>query len=187
MRCTPISGKRGSFRSGDVSFDSGRFVIRSEKDSRIVLTQIHDETDRDDCIPIIDVDSFDRRFINSDLVKDLRLRGRNLWLISYIRTIDDVIDAMCGSFEILCVPTHTVDGMDVLSDALEISDRIIPTVFVDKSGVPLFERSLDRIVKDVRNLGYPGYALLDIDHMELTHHGQMNNPDIVSDSSFTML
>lgn len=169
MRCVPISGRKGEQVICEVAFTEGCFTILSESDMRDVMTQIHGSTQRDDTIPVLDVDSFSKRFINTDLIKGLRLRGRSLWLISYIRSVDDVIDAMCGTFEKLCIPFQTVDDQDVLAEALEISDSIVPTLFVRKGRDAYSGGSISQMIRSIEKMGYGEYALFDVDTCELDH------------------
>ena len=169
MDCIPISGRREAFISGEVTFSSGRFIIGSPVDAIDVLSRTHSSTERGDVIPILDVDSFSRRYLNPDVVKDIRVKGRRVWLISYIRSSDDVIDAMCGAFDRLCVPFHTVDSTDVLSEALELSDCILPTIFVSK-GHHIGEGETSEIIATIYDLGYHEYAIFDVDRYTLDHH-----------------
>lgn len=186
MDCIPISGRRGAFVSGKVAYSNGRFELSSEEDMKDAMGRTHSGTQHDDVVPILDVDSFRRRYLNPDLVKEVKLRGRRLWLITYIRSVDDIIDSMCGTFDMLCIPYHTIDDPDVLSEGLEISDCLIPTIFVDRSGRPIYG-SLDRTIKDIYGRGFHEYALFNVDDTTLEHHCPYNDPDIISESSFTVL
>ena len=168
MDCIPVSGRRGSLVSGRCSFISNGFTIESTTDLKEVLTQVHSSTDRDDIIPILDVDSFGKRYINPDVVKEVRVRGRRLWLITYIRSVDDIIDAMCGAFDRLCVPIHTLDHMDVLSEGLEISDCIVPTIFV-RDGKHIGDGDKDDLISSMVHLGYQEYAIFDIERCTIDH------------------
>lgn len=169
MDCIPISGRRGSFTSGQVTFSSGRFSIESEKDAREVMIQMYSSMDRGGIIPVLDVDSFRRKYLNPDIVKDLRVKGRRVWLISYIRSSDDVIDAMCGMFDRLCVPFHTIDDPDVLVDALDLSDCVLPTIFVS-NGEHIGDTEMTQTIETIRDCGYYEYATLDVDSLSLELH-----------------
>lgn len=187
MDCIPVSGRRGSFVTGEVTFTAGRFVMSSPRDLREAMIDIHSRTQKDDIVPILDVDSFDRRFMNSDFVKEIRLKGRRLWFISNIRSIDDIIDAMCGPFDMLCVPYHTLDNPDVLSEGFEISETLIPTIFVDRGMRPVFDGTMDRTVKDILGRGFHEYALFDTSRCVLHHQCVYSDPDTSSDRTFTVL
>lgn len=180
VKAVPISGRRGAFVCGSVAFSSGTFSLSSHQDMKDVMTQIHGSTQRDDIVPILDVDSFDRKFLNTDLIKEMRLRGRRLWLISYIRSVDDIIDTMCGSFDRLCIPYHTIDDPDVLSEAQELTECVIPTVFVSKGKDAFTGKSIDPVIKNIERLGYDGHALFDVDDCTLTYCGPMTEFTIVS-------
>ena len=75
VKVVPISGRRGAFVCGSVAFSSGTFSLSSHQDMKDVMTQIHGSTQRDDIVPILDVDSFDRRFLNTDLIKEIQGTG----------------------------------------------------------------------------------------------------------------
>ena len=180
VRTIPVSGRRGAFVCGDATFHSGTFSIHSPQDMKDVMTQIHGSTQRDDIVPILDVDSFDRKYLNTDLIKELRLRGRRLWLISYVRSVDDIIDTMCGAFDRLCVPFHSIDDPDVLTEAHELTECVIPTVFVREGKDALTGDPVDPILESFKRMGYDEYALFDVDGCELTYCGSMTDLTIVS-------
>ena len=175
MDCIPISGKREAFTSGEVTFSSGKFFIESPTDAADAIVRIHGATERGDIVPVLDVDSFSRRYLNPDVVKEIKIKGRRIWLISYIRSADDVIDAMCGAFDRLCVPFHTIDDPDVLSEALELSDCILPTIFVS-DGRYIEDGDISEIVTEIRDLGYYEYAVFDVNGCTLEYHAPFMDP-----------
>ncbi|MGN1045400.1 MAG: hypothetical protein ACI4Q9_05540 [Candidatus Methanomethylophilaceae archaeon] len=163
-----MSGRRGDLRSGKAECSGGGFDIRDTVPVREALTTAYSQTEKGGPIAVLDTDSFRRRFLNPDVVKEIRIKGRELWLITYIECVDDVIDCMCGSYDMICIPTHTADDNAFL-ESTEVSDCIIPVVFVINDDMTVSGTPLDSETERIRGLGLFEYLVLDVRDMTLDH------------------
>ena len=104
----PASGKRGAFLSGKLSFDGRMPVISDSRPLREALIEAYEATSEDQPIILLDVDGFADRFLNGEIVKEIRVKGRDLWFVTYVENLEDVISALTGSFSGLGIPMHTM-------------------------------------------------------------------------------
>ena len=118
----PVSGRRGGFISGALRFDGVRPQIDGLVPYEEALMEAYGATGPGDSIAILDVDGLAGRELNTDLVKSRRIRGRTSLLVTCIRTGDDVLDAMCGSFDGVCIPYHTASE-EALEESLDLLEE----------------------------------------------------------------
>lgn len=162
LECVPISGRRGRFLSGKVTYSRGRFELTDTEAAKDALIRVHERTETDDVIGILDVDSFSHGTFNPDIIKDVRMRGRRLWLITYIRNEDDVIDAMCSTFDRILIPIHTINGPHVLVEADHLSEHATPVLFIDGDVEVSTGRPYLSIIDELTSLGHLDQALFDV-------------------------
>ena len=161
----PASGKRDAFVSGTLRFDGRMPVIEGERPLREVLKEAYDSTQQDDPIILLDVDGFGDRFLNVELVKEIRIRGRDLWFVTHVENLEDVISALTGSFSGLGIPMHTMREDDLLDKASEMSDLVFPAAFV-RNGTELSTgRRPDELEIIYRREGFPRLLIIDMDQL----------------------
>lgn len=159
----PASGRRDAFASGKLGFDGEIPFIEKPCDLRGALAGIHSATESDDEILLLDVDGFSSGFMNGDVVKSIRLKGRDLILVTHIENIDDIISALTGSFSFVGIPLHTLDDEDALLDGIGMSDSIIPTAFASEGREIGSGESIDRVGRRMEILGFERMLVIDID------------------------
>ncbi len=161
----PVSGKRGAFVSGTLSFDGNIPKITEERPLKDVLTEVYENTETDDAIVLLDVDGFSERFLNGEVVKEVRIKGRDLWFVTYVENLEDVISALTGSFSGLGIPLHTIREEDLLDKASELSESIIPTAFI-KNGTEISTgRRPDELEILYRAEGFSRLLMIDMDQL----------------------
>ena len=166
--CIPVSGRRGDLRSGRTEYSKDGFRLLDDVPVKEALTSAYSATDKDEPIAILDTDAFRRKFLNTDVVKEIRIKGRELWLITYVENVDDVIDGMCGAYDRICIPTHTADD-DTFLESADISDSVIPVVFVTKDGIALSDVSIESEKERMSALGFREFLVLNVDDVTLDY------------------
>ena len=162
----PASGKRGAFLSGKLSFDGRTPVISDSRPLKEALIEVYETTSEDQPIILLDVDGFADRFLNGEIVKEIRVKGRDLWFVTYVENLEDVISALTGSFSGLGIPMHTMREEYLMDKASEMSDLVFPVAFV-KNGLELSTgRRPDELEILMRREGYPRALFIDMDTCE---------------------
>ncbi len=83
----------------------------------------------------IDSDSLALGALGTEVMKNLKVRGMDIWLMATVETTDDVLDAFNMGADKLMVPLDRVRSMKELRDMNSVSDSIIPTMFCVSDGV----------------------------------------------------
>ena len=158
----PVSGRRETFVSGRAVFEGGVPRIERRADYTASVREAYSACADTRMMAVLDVDGLAGRDMNTDLLKSKRVKGRTVMLITHVSTEDDVLDGLCGNFDVLGIPYHTADR-GVMECALELSDTAAPVVFM-RSGRELSTgRSADSVRAEMRGIGFGRIALLDTD------------------------
>lgn len=64
------------------------------------------------------------------VVKAMRVRGRDVWFLTWVADADDLMDAFNTTADTVLAPYHSMDGRDAMEDIVSISDSVMPAVFV---------------------------------------------------------
>ncbi len=160
----PISGTRESFVSGKLSFKGRKPVLSDTIDFRTAIGSVYNKSND---IAILDVDGFRRNYLNSEIVKELRIKGRTVWFLTHIQTIDDVFDALCGSADLLAIPLDTVEP-HLMEDANAISENVVPMLRFT-NGVPWVKGDIPTIEAEMRSLSYRSILYFETSDCSLTH------------------
>ncbi len=112
-----------SAKSGD------RFVDFKEASSDVFNPQTRSQ------VVVIDCDSLEQREFTGQVMKRLTIRGMDVWFMTCIRTVDDVFDAFNKDAEFVLAPYHFVRDRDEWEDIGDVSDSIIPTLFIQDGKV----------------------------------------------------
>lgn len=162
----PASGRRGAFVSGRLSFDGDLPKISEPIPLKDALVKAYNSTQEDDPIILLDVDGFSERFLNGEIVKEIRIKGRDLWFVTYVENLEDVISALTGAFSGLGIPMHTIREEDLMDHASEMSDSVFPVAFV-RNGTELSSgRRPDELELMLRGQGMQRLVCIDMDSIE---------------------
>ena len=81
-------------------------------------------------VAIVDLDSLSLCRFTEGVMKNMRVRGHDIWLMTWIETADDLFDAFNTTAEIVLGPCHAAASDADLEDMLSVSDSFVPVVFV---------------------------------------------------------
>ena len=107
-------------------------------------------------VVMADVDSLARRKMDIALLKKLKTKKVDIWLITHIEDADDLFDAFYMNIDSLIVPYHATLSDAALKEMNSVSDSTMPLVLTDgkvalsRSGeMPLME-----ILKNITEMGF---------------------------------
>ena len=175
MKYIAIGGKRENFVSGALNFNGNLPQLNDQIPLNEFLENFTPTIEKYESVVIVDVDSFKKKFLNTDIVKEIKIKKIDTKYLTYIYNIDDIYDATCGIFSNLCVPLHTLKNMDVLKEGIKISDNMIPTIFSQ-----YFD---ENIIEEIKKLGFDEYLYVDTTKCEF----EMRKLVVELDSTYTIL
>jgi len=117
-------------------------------------------------VVVIDCDSLELREFTGQVMKRLTIRGMDVWFMTCIRTVDDVFDAFNKDAEFVLAPYHFVSDREEWQDICDVSDSVMPTLFV-RDGKALLNNGryddITYILDKLVSLGFYKNCILDID------------------------
>ncbi len=144
-RCLPGS------TYGTVAFDSAASLLPHTTEREPVV--------------VVDWDSISTRRFSERVLKKMRVRGRDIWFMTWIEGVDDVMDAFNTNAECVLAPLHGIDGREELEDINSVSDGVIPVVFVKDGRTSFNGRRMDPLsaLGILESTGFYRMAILDSD------------------------
>ena len=111
-------------------------------------------------VAVIDLDSLSLSRFTEGVVKNMRVRGHDIWLMTWIEDADDLFDAFNTNADMVLGPLHSD-----LRDILSVSDSFIPTAFVEGGRVLGTGRREDVVdaVRRLHDIGFSRACVLDTD------------------------
>ena len=80
---------------------------------------------------VVDWGSLGARKFDERVVKAARLRGRDVWLMTWVADADDLMDAFNTVADVVVAPYHAIASRADMEDIASISDGTIPAIFVE--------------------------------------------------------
>ena len=73
---------------------------------------------------VVDSDSLSARRFTEGVVKRMKVRGCDIWLMTWIEDADDLFDAFNTNADMVLGPYHATGSDEDLSDILSVSDSL---------------------------------------------------------------
>jgi len=151
-----------SYESGEMLVSDGRFSSVEPKKGRRTYPFTRKVSE---CLPpsqrppvvIIDCNSFEEREFTGDVMKHLKLQGTEIWFLTYIETVEDVFDAFNKDASLVFAPYHFIANDSELRDICNVSDSVVPVVFVHKGKAVLPGGRQDDVLKVLDKLVSIGF------------------------------
>lgn len=90
-------------------------------------------------VVVVDCDSLSSYAFTENVLKGMRVRGRDIWFMTWIETADDLFDAFNTTAEMVMGPYHAVASDTDLKDIYSVSDSFIPVLYI-RNGKPMVRR-----------------------------------------------
>lgn len=78
---------------------------------------------------VADQDSLSGRRFTEGVLKSMRVRGSDIWFMTWIETADDLFDAFNTTADMVMGPYHVIASDHDLDDIVSVSDSFIPVVY----------------------------------------------------------
>ena len=116
-------------------------------------------------VAIVDLDSLSLCRFTEGVMNNMRVRGHDIWLMTWIEDADDLFDAFNTNADIVLGPLHAVSSEADLRDILSVSDSFVPTVFVENGRALGTGRPEDAVdaVRRLHDIGFSRACVLDTD------------------------
>lgn len=124
--------------TGHLTFDGRMPSLERLSDYATKVKETVSSFDEKQPVVIIDVKGLQKRNINPTLLKKLKIHGASAWYMTDIECVEDVFDAFNTDAEKVLMPCHTVSSEQEMDDILNVSDSVIPVVFVERGYAPCF-------------------------------------------------
>lgn len=143
---------------GHVSFDGVTPRLLGELTDYAAFTkELSSKNDERTPVLVIDVKGLQRKTINDVLLKNFKIRGMQIWLMTYIESVDDIFDAFNTDADFVLMPYHAIRSDSELHDILSISDASIPALFV-RDGMVVGKKGKEELTATVDKLAGIGYT-----------------------------
>lgn len=160
------SGRGDEIRS--LALPEGR-CIPSSDDADVLLSEAVAALPRTESrqpVVIADWGSIRSRRFEEGVVKGMKVRGRDIWLMIWIEDADDLMDAFNTVADTVMAPLHAISGEEDLKDICSLSDSVIPTVFCTGGramGMGSRRSDLTEIVPSLVDMGFYRICVVDPD------------------------
>lgn len=150
----------GKLYAGPAAFTGGRVSLTQ----RVGIASVDEIKPREHRGQVILVDSVSvsEGEFNTRLVECCRVPGNDVWLIETVRDEADILDAFLPGLARLVIPLHTVDGIDVMKGAYEMSNGCVPLV-VCRGGRTVDGKDPLEQVRRMAAIGFPQAMVADLD------------------------
>lgn len=144
---------------------NGRYHPLLEDTPYNTINEIMDPLADHDKLYLFDIDAIETNRIQSEVIRRLGAR-KELWADIGSRDLDTIIDAYVIGAERVVISTMRMPSLDLLEDAVELSDRLVFTIN-HKDGIISPDqaiRSLEvkDLVKKALNIGVETMVILDL-------------------------
>lgn len=115
---------------------------------------------------VVDFESLVSRGFDERVVKGMRVRGRDVWFMTWIRDADDLMDAFNTTAEAVIAPFHSMEDEAAMEDILSMSDSVMPAVFMEKGRVVSRGRApayLRETLERLEGIGFRRPVVIDVD------------------------
>lgn len=113
-------------------------------------------------VVLADAGSISSRRFDPTFVELCKVPGNDVWLIEFIETADDILDAFLPGLAKLVIPVSGIRGRGVLEEALSLSDQCVPLVSVRNGRADWGRGGPLEAVKDLADTGYGKIMVWDI-------------------------
>ena len=158
-------GTEKSVLSSHAIFDDWHISSSDDmRDLRDSVIEIVEKNGKGSRVVMADVDSLKKKKMDITLLKNLKTKKVDIWLITYVEDADDLFDAFYMNIDTLIVPYHGTISDKALKEMNSVSDSTMPLIFTN--GNVALSRSgeipLRDILRNVTEMGFFSIAVMDV-------------------------
>ncbi len=124
------------------------------------------KTEQREDVVVVDADSLRAGSFIPDVLKKMRVRGKDIWLLTWIEDSGDLFDAFNTTAEKVIGPYHASSSDKDLKDMLSVSDSFMPAIFVSE-GMAISRNGLREDLRSVADrlcsIGFSEIVIVDAD------------------------
>lgn len=153
------AGYRERVLAGPAAFSEG---IPLEPSDPVGFDSIHSEYGRGQGFLLFDSQGFASGRMDVDFLKNISARGKEIWICTPVRDLDDLFDAFSTGIDYLVAPLPYVASDSELEEMHGMSDALVPAVFATE-GRPVAGKPIDSEVTRMARMGFESVAVIDTD------------------------
>ena len=114
----------------------------------------------------VDCNSFREKGFSERIMTNMKVKGAEVWFMTYIETVDDLFDSFNRDAEQVFAPYHAILNESELRDICSVSDSFLPVVFVNNGKAMLPGRRTGdvlSVLEKLVSLGFYKNCVLDTD------------------------
>ena len=109
---------------------------------------------------VVDTESILSGSFDEGVVKEMRIRGADIWFMTCVRDADDLMDAFNTTAEMVMAPAHLISDEESAKDILSMSDCVMPAIMVSGGKPANGGIALDDVGATARRLESLGFCRL---------------------------
>lgn len=124
------------------------------------------QTESRDPVVVIDWGSICSRSFHEKVLKNMRVRGRDIWFMSWISDADDLMDAFNTTADTVISPLNAISDIEDLEDINTMSDSFIPAILCRNGGgmgIGSLPRGIRETLESLESLGFYRTCVVDTD------------------------
>jgi len=168
MQIPLITIERGAGKdvlTSNVEFNGWHISSSEEmKDIRDSVIEIVEKHGKGSAVVMADVESLRKRKMDITLLKTLRTKKVDIWLITYVEDADDLFDAFYMNIDTLVVPYHFTTSDAALKEMNSVSDSTMPLIFTNGNATltRTGEFPLHDVLRNITEMGFFSIAVMDV-------------------------
>lgn len=133
-------------------------------DFNVFTSELSPKYDHGNPFLIFDVKGMRNKMMNIDLLKNMKIHGKDIWFLTCIERVEDVFDAFNTDADVLLIPYQTIISDNELEDIRKMSDKSFPALFVrnkmtyTKGGM----KNTNKTIEKLNDMGFGSIAVFDL-------------------------
>jgi len=160
----PAAAEDRRLMTGTLSFSGTKVSADIHGDFREKVRGIVDEFGKGVKIATVDVNGLGNRSMDLQTTKKIKIRKAEIWLMTFIEDVGDVFDAFYMDIDSLLIPYHTVVSESEMREIVHVSDRCIPSIFIENGQAVsrTGREDISTALRKTRAAGFDSAVVLDV-------------------------
>ena len=157
-----VDGRR--LRTWTLIFSGTGVTAEPTTDFRERVRGIVEECGKGTAVAVVDVNGLTQRMMDLRMIKKIKIRKAEIWLMTFVEDVGDVFDAFYMEIDRLLIPYHSIVSENEMREIVRISDKCIPAIFVE-DGYAVSRTGREDVrsaVRRTKDTGFRSAAVLDV-------------------------